>query len=161
MPHLATCAGHANVLVSTETTTTKAREENEPVGQSRRSRRLRGDNAQRTSLDHRRNPISLNSRVLLTGGTVGNNRAFTLKADRGAIFSSGSNAAAPAGCCFPLSGLKEKLSGRMHDRRMFCGRLTLSVVFDTLDGDRRAAALAFRAKVQTKKKPPGNMSRFQ
>lgn len=98
---------------------------------------------------------------------MGNTRAFTLKADREAIFSSGGNAAAPAGCCFPLSGLKagkmkEKLSGRMHDGRTFCGCLTLSVVFDTLDGDGRAAAaaLAFRGKVQTKKKTAGEYVAF-
>lgn len=44
----------------------------------------------------------------------------------------------------------------MHDGRMFSGRLTLSAVFYTPEGDGRAAAaaaavLAFRVKVQTKK----------
>lgn len=44
------------------------------------------------------------------------------------------------------------LHGRMHDGRMFSGRLTLSTVFYMPEGDgRAAAALAFRTKVQTKK----------
>lgn len=44
------------------------------------------------------------------------------------------------------------LHGRTLYERMFSRRVTLSAVFDTPEGDGRAAALAFRAKVQTIKK---------
>lgn len=52
--------------------------------------RLRANDAQWTSLEHRRKPISPNSRVLLTGGNVGEGRkSQASRQERGDVASAG------------------------------------------------------------------------